>query len=85
MEMNEWIVVTSHFSVFCDRDSAESELLLAGQHVVDGVLRAEDERVEDKSVLVLLHAHHLLGLVVGGAVVVDDPDAFELERIKRLI
>ena len=70
-----YLIPTSHFSVFRDRDSAEAELFLAGQHVVDGVLGTENEGVEDEPVLVLLHPHHLLGLVVCRAVVVNDANA----------
>lgn len=54
--------LTSHFSIFSDRDPCESELLFALQHVFDRVGWTQDERVEDEAVLVFLDASHLVGL-----------------------
>lgn len=60
-----------------DGDAAEAELLLDGEDVGDGVVLGEADGVSDESVLELLDLADHLGLLLGGAVVVDDTDASE--------
>jgi hypothetical protein len=60
-----------------DGETAETELLLESDGLADGGLGGDDDRVEDETVLVALDLADHLGLLVGGAVVVDNTETTE--------
>lgn len=58
----------------CDGETTESPLLLEGLGLADGGLTADDNGVEDKTVLIALDLADKVGLGLGRAVVVDDTE-----------
>ena len=64
--------LTSHLSIFRDGDATKAKLFLAGQNIFDRMLRTENERIENEPVLIFLDSGHLLSLVVGRAVMVNN-------------
>jgi len=60
-----------------DGDAAETELILDGENVRNGVVLGQADRIGDESVLELLDFADHLGLLLGSAVVVEDTDTSE--------
>lgn len=58
-------------------EASKSKLGLESKHLLDGVLGGHDDGVGNESVLVLLDLLDHLGLLLGGAVVVDDTNTTE--------
>lgn len=75
--------LAAHQAILRDRDAGEAVLLLDGEHVLDGVLRREHLRVGDEAVLEVLHAVHLLALLLDRVVVVDEADAAVQSHLDR--
>lgn len=65
----------------CDWETSESPLLLQGNGFCDSGLGGNDNRVGDEAVLEALDLAHHLGLVVDGAVVVDDADSSQQSHV----
>lgn len=67
-----------------DGDATETELVLDGEDIGDGVVLGQADGVGDEAVLKLLDLADHLGLLLRGAVVVDDSQTTEqLIRGKR--
>lgn len=68
-------------SLTSNGETAEAELLLESNGLADGGLGRNDDGVEDEAVLVTLDLADHLGLVVGGAVVVDNTKTTEESHV----
>lgn len=58
-----------------DREATKAPFLLEGLGLANGGVAGNDDGVEDEAVFITLHLADHVGLLLGGAVVVDDTEA----------